>query len=100
MHRRILLLLLSAAVLVAGCGYPKVSPTAYELSMSLYNVSNRKLKDQLPAVEERIAEAKNNEEISEREAKWLEDIVALAAKNRWKKAMQSARRMMEDQVDN
>lgn len=100
MKRTLTLLLLCSAVFVAGCGYGEVSPTAYELSMSLYSVSNRKLGDRLPVVDKRIALARSEGEISVREAEWLNEIVELAEEQEWKKAMKQARRMMEDQVSN
>ena len=91
-------LLLVICFTVPGCGYGEVSPTSYELAKSLYNVSNRKLSDRLQQVTERIDNAEANEEVSSREAKWLRNIVEQAEREQWDKAMQAARRMMEDQI--
>lgn len=96
---RIAITFLLCCVFVAGCGYGEVSPKSYEIAKSLYNISNRKLSDQLDKVKGHINQATENEEISSTEAKWLRAIAQKAERGDWKRAMQDARRMMEDQID-
>lgn len=98
-QRRLVFSLCAASFLFTiGCGYGQVSPTTYELAQSLYTVSNRRLTDQLEAVEQRIELAQENGEVSSQEAEWLNAIANQAKRQQWKKAMKSARRVMEDQV--
>lgn len=85
-------------VFIVGCGYGKVSPTTYEIAKSLYSISNRKLGDHLHLAKEQIVKSRENGDISDKEAKWLNAIVEHAEQERWEKAMNSARRIMEDQV--
>lgn len=85
-------------LLVAGCGYGEVSPKTYEFAKSLYNISNRKMPEKLDDVKSLIDTAVENEEISAKEAKWLNSIVEDAENEKWKKAMASARQIMDDQV--
>lgn len=91
-------LLLIGLVAVFGCGYGEVSPTAYELAKSLYNISNRKLNDKLDDVEELIETAEEEKQISDKEARWLKAVLRDAEKAKWEKAMKSARQIMEDQI--
>ena len=96
--RRILTILLLSLSLVAGCGYGEVSPTTYELAKSLYNISNRRLPGKLATAKAKIATAREDGDISKKEAQWLNTIIAQAEQDNWQRAMKSARRMMEDQV--
>ena len=97
--KRLAILLLCVTFCFTGCGgYGEVSPKAYEIATSLYNVSNRKMADRLELVSEQITTARENDEISEGEEKWLGSIVDKAEDENWEQAMKAARRMMEDQV--
>lgn len=84
---------------VVGCGYGEVSPTAYEYAQSLYNISNRKLAGHLQVAKTQVSEASDSGDISAKEAKWLQAIIEDAEQERWKQAMKSARRLMEDQIE-
>lgn len=92
-------LLLLVAVCTIGCGYGEVSPTTYEIAKSLYSISNRKLSGHLDTAKDQIVTSCECGDVSAREAKWLKAIVADAERERWQRAMKSARRLMEDQVD-
>lgn len=87
--------------LLAGCSrYGEVSPRAYEISTSLYSICNRHDDTRITSVETVIADSLAAGEISSTEEQWLLDIVAKAKASDWTTAMQDARVMMMDQVDN
>jgi hypothetical protein len=92
------LLAIGLTLMVAGCGYGELSPTAYQYAKALYGLSNRQAGERVEAVRVQIESARTAKEITPREAGWLIDIVDDCEKGRWKTANKSARRMMEDQV--
>ena len=97
--RRIILLLISLLMLIAGCGgYGEVSQPAYDFSKALYSIANRKAADKLDPVCEQITAACTAGELTEQEAGWLLQIATEAREGQWKSAMHKARRIMEDQV--
>ena len=98
--QRFRIFLLAGLICIAGCGYGKVSPTTYELAKALYNISNRKVSEKLVVAKQQIESAKEKNEITDQEAKWLKAILHRAEQGQWDKAMKSARRIMEDQVVN
>ncbi|MCA9019630.1 MAG: hypothetical protein KDA74_05785 [Planctomycetaceae bacterium] len=81
-----------------GCGYPEVSPKSYEISKALYSVCNQKSTERLETVQTLIQSSLKKSEITEREAGWLNAIVASANEGKWETATQEARRLMEDQT--
>ena len=81
-----------------GCGYGEISPKCYEIAKSLYSISNRKLTDKLEIITVEIETAKEKNEISSKEAKWLDAIVEKAEQENWHQATKEARKMMEDQI--
>ncbi|QDU17329.1 hypothetical protein CA11_51700 [Gimesia maris] len=102
MRNRIVLfstmLLLLTLLPLSGCGYPAVSPKTYEISKALYSVCNQKSTERLETVEELIQTSLEKNEITEREAGWLNAIVTSANEGSWETATQEARRLMEDQT--
>lgn len=90
--------LLLGCLVLTGCGYGDVSPATYEIAKSLYNISNRKLSDHVHVAKEQITTSCECGKISDKEAKWLLAIAKDAERERWQQAMQSARRLMEDQI--
>ena len=91
-------LLLMPLLLSSGCGYPAVSPKTYEISKALYSVCNQKSKERLETVQTLIQSSLKEKEINEREADWLNEIVASANAGDWETATLEARRLMEDQT--
>ncbi len=85
---------------LAGCGYPEVSPKTYEISKALYSACNRQSEEHLSKVAELIESHLENGELTEREAKWLREIVQEAESGNWEAATLEARQLMEDQIDN
>ncbi len=83
---------------VSGCGYPKVSPTTYELSKALYSACNRQHTEQLVKVDALIEMHLENETIPEREAGWLQKISAQAHAGEWASAAKQTRELLKDQV--
>ncbi len=94
----LIILLLLTLLPLSGCGYPAVSPKTYEISKALYSVCNQKSTDRLKTVQTLIDSSLKEKEINEREAGWLNAIVASANKGNWETATQEARRLMEDQT--
>lgn len=97
MQTRLLLLCLLLVCLV-GCGYGEVSPASYEYAKALYSACNRKSTESLGKIQEDLRRAEEAGDISSQEANWLEDIIRAAENEKWEAAMNSARRMMDDQV--
>ena len=93
-----LLVLLFGSLLLSGCGYPEVSPKTYELSKALYSVCNQKSPERLDKVQALIQSSLNQEEITSREADWLNGIIKQAQAGEWDEALQESRRIMEDQA--
>lgn len=91
-------LIVLALLLLAGCGYPEVSPKTYEIAKSLYAACNQKSEERLVAVEKLVQSSLEQQEISEREAQWLNAIINRAREGSWETAMQESRRLMEDQA--
>ncbi|QDT93715.1 hypothetical protein [Gimesia algae] len=92
------ILLLLTLLPLSGCGYPAVSPKTYEISKALYSVCNQKSTDRLKTVQTLIGSSLQEKEINEKEAGWLNAIVASANAGDWDTATQEARRLMEDQT--
>ncbi len=83
----------------AGCGYPEVSPKTYEISKALYSACNRKSAEHVTKASELIEVHHESGNLSEREAKWLREIVRDAESGSWEAATLEARQLMEDQID-
>ncbi|QDT49849.1 hypothetical protein Pan258_39040 [Symmachiella dynata] len=83
---------------LAGCGYPQVSPKAYELSKALYSVCNQKSAERLPAISQLIEDSLADGSLQENEGEWLKEIVTLGQNGDWESAARETRRIMDDQV--
>ncbi|MFG0332969.1 MAG: hypothetical protein ACF8TS_06355 [Maioricimonas sp. JB049] len=92
--------ILAAACLigVSGCGYPEVSPTTYELAKALYSACNRRSEEHVEKVDALAGAALKADEITEKESRWIRQIVEQARGGKWEPAALEARQMMEDQV--
>lgn len=90
--------LLFTLLYLPGCGYPEVSPKAYELAKALYSVSNLKREEGLNKIETLIDESLQTGEISEREAGFLTEIVEQCRSGEWDTAQRESRKLMEDQI--
>lgn len=100
-QRRIFHVLIPAlAVLIltqAGCGYPKVSATAFELAKALNTVCNQKNADQLTAFRDLVEEKHAEGEITDGERKLLLNIAQTAESGDWKSAEHETRKLLKDQ---
>lgn len=83
-----------------ACGYPEVSPQTYKISKALYSACNQKSEERLQVVSKLIQSSLEKKEITDREAQYLNDIIAQAKDNQWETAMVEARSLMEDQIGN
>jgi len=91
--------MLALAMLVPGCGgYGEVSPPAYEYAKALYSICNRRDSDRLDVLRKKVETSLQEQEITEQEAGWLNELIAQADSGQWKSAESEARRIMEDQV--
>lgn len=91
-------LLFVGGILVAGCGYGEVSPNTYQYAQALYGLTNKRAEAKLDPVSAQIESARAAGELPDREAEWLQAIVADARRGDWQAANAAARRMMEDQI--
>jgi len=90
---------LLSIIIVIGCGgYGDVSPTTYEYAKALFSICSRRSPVTLDHITEQIDESLDQQEITEREAGWLRQIIDEARAGDWEKALSRSRRMMEDQV--
>lgn len=97
--RRSWLLWLLAPIVLAGCGYPEVSPKAYEISKALFSAASRQSEEQLDRAAGLIETELKAGEISPQEAGWLNEVVATAREGNWPEAQATARQIMEDQIN-
>ena len=89
-----------ATFLWLGRGYGTVSPDAYQVAQALYSSCLAKSEVRLEAVEATIDGASDEPlEITEKEQRWLMEIIADAKAGSWQSAAADARQMMEDQVE-
>jgi len=97
-HQILSFALLIILVFQYGCGYPEVSPKTYEISKALYSVCNQKSTERLETVQTLIQSSLEKQEITDREADWLNGIIGQAQEGDWDRALQESRRIMEDQA--
>jgi len=98
-RRRAMLLTCAFMVSCLGCGYPEVSPKAYEISKGLYTVCNLKRQSDLDQVSDVISKAASASELTKSEAGWLMGIVEQARAGQWEAAGLEARSILQDQAD-
>ena len=91
--------LLACGAWSSGCGgYGEVSPLGYDYAMALYSICNRKSSEELAPLRAQIEQSRSQQELSEKHALWLTDIIDDAEGGDWESARSDARRLMEDQV--
>ncbi len=97
---RIVFILFSLAVAVSlqGCGYGKIGPKAYEYAKALHSICDRKDEKRLEKLDTMLKKSQKKGEVTEKEARWLNEIVAKARQMQWEDATADARQMMQDQV--
>lgn len=83
--------------LTSGCGYPRVSPEAFELAKAVDNLCNLRDATQLPRAREIIIERHEAGDISNQELGWLSTILDQAEAGNWEAAMQSSRKLLLSQ---
>lgn len=83
---------------LAGCGsYPTVSPAAYKLAQGVVRICNGRRADQLATAGQLVAAEHQAGSITDRERRYLNDILQLAADGSWERAERNARRLVADQ---
>lgn len=91
----------AAALLTAamGCGGPgELGPQAYAHAQAVYALANRQAADRVEPLAATIASDTESGQVSDREARLLTDALEACRQGEWESAQQSARRMMEAQV--
>ena len=93
------LLVVGLVVAASGCGrYPPVSREAFELSKAVFNVCNARRSEQLDTARETVLARRDAGRISQREGRYLCDILDLAEAGNWKRAEARAQRLLRDQT--
>jgi len=92
-----LVCLLSLAAV--GCGYSKIGPAAYELTVALDQAVERQDEGQILKARELIDQRKSDGEISEKEFGYLDQILVSAERGDWDEARKQTRNILRDQVD-
>ncbi|WP_164103283.1 hypothetical protein [Candidatus Laterigemmans baculatus] len=84
-------------VLCSGCGYPRVSPAAFETAKVVENLCNLETAPQIPQARALVAEQLRSGEITPDEAALLEEILDEAEAGDWATASEQARQLLEAQ---
>lgn len=95
----LLIAVIIAVIVLANRGYGKVGTKTYEYAMALYSITNRRDRTRLDKLAEMIDESKSEGDVTDKEARWLRQIVEKAREDEWETAASQARRMMDDQIE-
>lgn len=82
-----------------GRGYGKMSPLGYDFAQALYSACNQKDLERVNKVEALIQEYFDKDEIHKQERRWLNSIIHLARKEKWSRAQQEARKLLDAQIE-
>ena len=93
--------LVTGIIYWCSSGYGKVSDDAYAVAKTLVGTCLAKSDERLEKVVSLLEGDGENEplEITDRERQWLESMIQKARNGDWESAANSARQMMEDQVE-
>lgn len=91
-------LLLAGLIFVAGCGYPRISPAAVELTKVIDTVCNLRSAAQIEPARGLVLERYQEGAVSEEERRLLETILNVAEKGQWESAAARCRRLLEAQT--
>lgn len=83
----------------SGCGYPKVSGRAYEMTMALEAAFADREVDALVSARAMLDKFRSAEEISASEHAELSEMIGIAEGGDWERAAKSARQLLEAQVE-
>lgn len=85
-------------MLMYGCGYGELSPQGYASAKALYSACNLKSETRLQKIEAHVEQAVSEKQMTDQEAAWIGDVIAMARDSQWEEATSAARQMMQDQV--
>lgn len=91
-------LLLAGLIFVVGCGYPRVTSDAVELTKVIDTVCNLRSAAQIDPARGLVLERYQEGAISEEERQMLETILNVAEKGQWESAAARCRRLLEAQT--
>ena len=90
--------LLAVAVYFTNRGYGEVNRKTYDYAKALYSICNRRDTGGLDKIEGMISTSAEAGDLSEKEARWLNEIIEEARAGEWDSAARHSRRMLADQV--
>lgn len=89
---------LFATIFVSGCGYAKIGPAAYELTVALDQAVERRSLEQIGKAGVIIETRQDAGEITAKEAEYLNAVVRTAESGDWTGARQQTLAILKDQV--
>lgn len=92
--------LTTVAVVFQGCGsYSEVNALTFAHAKALYAACNSQQPKRLETCAAMIMEAQSAQQISNKEAGYLQDIISVGQAGNWEDAQAMARQLMSDQAD-
>jgi hypothetical protein len=107
MNRRKMACAIASVVLVVGVGlliwsfnrgYGTVTHRSYEIATALFSACNRKDAATLDKLEPLLTDAVASNEVTIREARWLQGMINKARSGQWQVACRSCRQLLNDQA--
>lgn len=97
----IFLIATASIYLIANRGYGKVSRESYDMATAIYGACLAKSEPRVEKVEQLIlaSDGSANDPMTKQERQWLIGIIQKAKNGNWDSAANSARRIMEDQIE-
>lgn len=97
----VILVAAASIFLISNQGYGKVSRESYDMATAIYGACLAKSEIRLQKIEQliHINNRTAPDPMTDRERKWLKSIIQKAKNGNWESAANSARRMMEDQIE-
>lgn len=103
MNLKTLVAILMIAAIAAGyllwpSGYGQLSHPAYDLAIASYGACLAKSENRIDRIEALLDNPQFAQELSRQEEGWFRDLIAQARSQKWQRAANMARQMMQDQV--
>jgi len=95
----VVVILLACLVIWSFSGYGEVSEKTYQFATAAYGASMARSPERIAKLEEMLGEQTFRDALSAPEIGWCENILDQANNGDWTRAAESARRIMEDQVN-
>lgn len=92
------LFIISFTVLQTGCGYGKVSPLATQYAQAIYTTANLQKSEKIEPLRKQIKADVDSGKLPISDANVLNELLDNAAEEKWGKAMDGTRKLLQDQV--